>query len=310
VVRLEPLFLTAGQVSLEAQRLANELRDFCDRVLPQLVEPDRPVKNAFAWAATTMANNADALAWSVAARPEPIHFAGVPREVPSWDQVEKAVRAARASQHPTAQMHLLRDRSVTDEELTACRWDGRRVVWSLWAMVMPWPVEVLDERSRAIAGWLNSEASNAGQLRQLLCDLPARRLRRAFRRMPFDLFFTLAETLVRVEPAVPDAVLLVRTGRYGPAASAWPRRDVRGLDGSASHLLGAAMEIRANNHFGLVWRTALRPETLGNRRVFMPGQVLDILYRKWQVLHRLADQGAEPTFIVPALQKISGKREG
>jgi hypothetical protein len=284
----ESLFLTALQVSQEAQRLANELRDFRDRVLPRLTEANQPLSDAFAWAATVMANNADSLAWSVAARPDPVHLGEWSDETATWDQVEKAIQAAHAAQHSTAQMHLLRWRAVTDEELSTCRWGGQRVVWSLWAMVLPWPVEVLDERSRLVARWLNVEASSADELRRVLPDLSTRRLLRAFRRMPFDIFFKLAEALVRINPAVPDAVLLVPTGKYGPAASAKASWDVPGLNGPASHLLGTAMEIRANNHFGLVWRTALRPETLGNWRVFMPGQVLDILYRKWQVLHIMA----------------------
>ena len=59
--------------------------------------------------------------------------------------------------------------------------------------------------------------------------------------------------------------------------------DSAGVTGPVSHLLGTAMEVRANNHFGLIWRTALRREARGRWQVFMPGQVLDILYRKWQV---------------------------
>lgn len=300
----ESLFLTALQVSREAQRLANELCDFRDRVLPRLTEANQPLFDAFAWAATVMANNADSLAWSVAARPDPVHLGERSDETATWDQVEKAIQAAHAAQHPTAQMHLLRWRAVTDEELSACRWDGQRVVWSLWAMVWPWPVEVLDERSRQIAQWLKVEASGADELRRVLLDLPTRRLLRAFRRMPFDTFFGLAETLVRVNPAVPDKILLVPTGKYGPAASVRARWYVPGLNGPTSHLLGTAMEIRANNHFGLVWRTALRPETLGNWRVFMPGQVLDILYRKWQVLHIMANQGADPPFIIEEHNRV------
>jgi hypothetical protein len=213
--RLEPLFLTARQVSQEAQRLANELRDFRDRVLPRLVEPDRPARDTFAWAATVMANNADSLAWSVADRPDPIRFDGPPHEESTWDQVEKAVRATHEAQHPSARTHLLRHRSVTDEELAACRWDGQRVGWSLWAMVWPWPAEVLDKGSRLLGKWLGIEVHVADDLRRLR-DLPARRLLRVFRRMPFDTFFQLAESLVRIDPAVPDAVLLVPSGRYGP----------------------------------------------------------------------------------------------
>jgi hypothetical protein len=297
---LEPLFLTARHVSQEAQRLANELRDFRDRVLPRLVEPDRPARDTFARAATVMANNADSFAWSVAGRPDPIRFDGPPDETSTWSQVEEAVRAAHEAQHPSARTHLLRHRGVTDEELAACRWDGQRVVWSLGAMVWPWPAGALDEGSRLLGKWLGIEVHVADDLRRRLRGLPARRLLRAFRRMPFDTFFQLAEALVRIDPAVPDAVLLVPSGRYGPAPSARASWDSPGLTGPASYLLGTAMEIRANNHFGLVWRTALRPANLGNWRVFMPGQVLDILYRKWRVLHRMADQGVEPPFIVPA----------
>jgi hypothetical protein len=301
----ESLFLTAQQVSQEARQLARELLNFRDRVLPRLVDANRPLADKFACAATVMADNADSLAWSVAGRQNPVHLDEWFDETVTWDQVEKAIQAAHAAQHPTAQMHLLRQRAVTDEELSACRWSGQRVVWSLCAMVRPWPVEVLDERSRLIAQWLKVEASSADELRRVLLDLPRRRLLRAFRRMPFDTFCQLAEALVRINPEVPDAVLLVPTGKYGPAASARASWDVPCLNGLTSYLLGTAMEIRANNHFGLVWRTALRPETLGNWRVFMPGQVLDILYRKWQVLHIMANQGADPHIIV-----LSQKRPG
>jgi hypothetical protein len=170
-------------------------------------------------------------------------------------------------------------------------WDGTRVVWSLTATLPPWPAEVLGRRAGEVAAVLGVDAGTTDELRRLLVDLPGPRLVRAFRRLGWDEFYALAEALLRIEPAVPDAVLLVPTGRSGPAASAGTDSDTPGVTGPASWLLGAAMELRANNHFGLVWRTATRPECGGSWRCFQAAQVLDILYQKWLVLHELADWG-------------------
>jgi hypothetical protein len=85
-------------------------------------------------------------------------------------------------------------------------------------------------------------------LRQVLADLPTRRLVRAFRRLGRDEFYALAEALVRIDPTVPDAVLLIPTARSGPAAAGGMAQDAAGVTGPVSWLLGAALEVRANNH--------------------------------------------------------------
>lgn len=170
-------------------------------------------------------------------------------------------------------------------------WDGTRVVWSQTAMLTPWPAEVLDRRAGEVAAVLGVDAGTADELRRVLAALPGPRLVRAFRRFDRDAFYALAEALVRIEPAVPDAFLLVSTGRSGPAAYASIGLATPGVTGPVSWLLGAAMEVLANNHFGRVWRAAARPECRGNWRCFQAAQVFDILYQKWLVLHELADWG-------------------
>ena len=113
--------------------------------------------------------------------------------------------------------------------------------------------------------------------------------------MGWDEYYALAEAVVRIDPTVPDAVLLILSGRFGPAASHGPvppwGRDpaAPGISGPVSYLLGAAMEVRANNHFGRVWRTALRPECRGGCRRFQAAQVFAVLYQKWLILHELAE---------------------
>ena len=71
-----------------------------------------------------------------------------------------------------------------------------------------------------------------------------------------------------------------------------------------------SLQVRQFDLNGLVWRTALRPEAGGNWRVFMPGQVLDILYRKWQVLKNEAENEDLRNFAWSALKSVgAGSRE-
>jgi len=289
-------FPSSSDLSGAFQRLGNELTDFRDRVLPRLLDADGPEIEAFAWAATVMRDHSNDLSWTLAGRQSP--FDEPPESGPTWHQVHAAVASARAVQDWAARRHLLCRRVVSDEELLGCRWDGRRVVWSLSAMVMPWPPSVLDDRGREIAEWLGLDAKNANDLRLALQDVESRRVVRVFRRMLFHTFYRLAQTIIRIAPDIRDAVLLVPTGRYGAAASGKGSRDSAGVTGTVSYLLGTAMEVRANNHFGMVWRTAVQREARGNWRTFMPGQVLDVLYRKWQVLVEFADRGVMPHCVV------------
>src|SRR5262249_62165257 len=53
-------------------------------------------------------------------------------------------------------------------------------------------------------------------------------------------------------------------GRFRTDGSGGPDPDTAGTGRSLSWLPGAAREVRANNHFGLVWRTAVRPQCRGS----------------------------------------------
>jgi hypothetical protein len=281
--------------------LADEIQDYRRRVHPRLTDPGRPLFTALDGAAEVMGGNALGLARSLAGVP-PVFEAEVE---PGWTPaaVGAAVAAARDDLEPAARRNLLGGRLDRRAVLPGgWAWDGKQMVWSLSAMLLPWPAEVLDQRAGRIAAVLGADAATAAGLRRVLADLPPRRLVRAFRRLGRDEFHTLAEALVRIEPTVPDAVLLVPTGRYGPAASGGrpippsvrPDPTAPGVTGPLSHLLGAAMEVRANNHFRLVWRTAVRPECRGSWRCFQAAQVFDVLYQKWLTLHELADRGQHP----------------
>jgi hypothetical protein len=93
----------------------------------------------------------------------------------------------------------------------------------------------------------------------------ARGLGRAFGRLAAELCDHRRRALPRLtSPGVPDAVLLVPAGRFRTDGSGGPDPDTAGTGRSLSWLLGEAMEVRANNHFGLVWRTAVRPQCRGS----------------------------------------------
>jgi hypothetical protein len=287
----DPPVPSARELGRAFGRLADELQDYRRRVLPRLADPERREYPALDRAADDTADNAGRLARELAGlRPA----LADEEEGVGWtyDGVRAAVAAARDALGPAARDNLLGGRLDRRAVLPAgWAWDGQQMVWSLSAMLLPWPAEVLDQRAGRIAAVLKADAATAAGLRRVLADVLPRRLVRAFRRLGRDECYTLAEALVRLEPTVPDAVLLVPTGQSGPAGSAGPDPTAPGVTGPVSWLLGAAMEVRANNHFGLVRRTAVRPECRGSWRCFQAAQVFDILYQKWLILHELADWG-------------------
>jgi|GEM_PF-1832805 hypothetical protein len=272
--------ITPVQRSHGLQRLGNELHDFVARVLPRLTDPEGPERLPFFWAAQAMANNAFGLSQALAGHATPCEEAALPTN----ENIHEAVRDACRSQQGTAKNNLLMRRTLSADERVACRWDGRQVVWSLAAMSHPVSAEILNEHARELARRLGVQAHDAPELRIALREIPDRRLVDVFRHMQFDVWYWFAHAIARIYPEVPDKVFLLPTGRHGRATTVRSLPDSPGVTGPVSYLLGMAMEIRANNHFGRVWKTAARPEIHGSWRPLMPGQVLEILYRKWQVL--------------------------
>ena len=219
-------------------RLADELREYRQFVLPHLV--DAGSLSYHSLDAATEALFANACGVGTASDRGATHC-----------ETCAAIASARATLETAARAHLLSGRT------TSGGWfhEAGPLQWHLGAMLVPWPSDTHDHWSKWLDGAFGTRT--------------ATRLVRAIQRLPADEALNAAEALVRLDPSVPDAVLLAAT----------PNPDAR------SWLLGAAMELRANNHFGRVRHTAVRSECRGNWRCFQAPQVLDILFQKWLILH-------------------------
>lgn len=226
------------------ERLADELREYRQRVLPNLVDVYTQSYHRLDAAIEALFANA----CDVATASD--HGA-------TYCEARAAIASARATLEPTARAHLLSGRT------TPGGWfhEAGQSQWQLGAMLVPWPSDTHDHWSKWLEGAFGTRT--------------APRLVLAIQRLPADEALKAAEALMRLDPTVPDAVLLAAT--QNPDARSW--------------LLAAAMELRANNHFGQVRRTSVRPECRGNWRCFQAPQVLDILFQKWLILHERFEMG-------------------
>ena len=280
-------------------QLAHELRGYISRVLPRLADDGSPERWPLDWAASAMQDDAEHLALTLNGR-EPISLQDEPPEPRTYQDIQALIASAREVLYVSARNNLLHGNlQRTDGIPDGWHWDGKRMVWSLTAMVMlmPDPTRLLEERALFVASKLGIEATNAADVRRALAEMPAKRISRVLRRMDRGAFCKFMECLLSIAPNVPDSLILIPVGSFGPAASSnkpifpggRPDNNAPGVTLFMSYLLGIAMELRANNHFSMIWQTAVRRQTRGSWHPHMAPAVLDILYQKWLILHELKE---------------------